>query len=160
MSCSHSPCPRIVWMLQPYRQRLPRHMRPLLLRRAELLWQRGKRKSGYLEQRQRTLQRSPLLATTPRALRRRLPSLRLSLRKSVRPTRHRRGSTMSVSMSSPLYKLGAWRCTLPSSVLLRLDACPKECDLQPSTIMRWSRSLSRFGRGVFYCVVGAQTLAQ
>jgi hypothetical protein len=86
------------------------------------------------------------LVTTPRALHRRSPSLRVSSRKSVGLMRHQRGNTRSVSMSSPFYRLGARSCASPSSALLGSGPCPRECDLQPSTIMRWSRSLPRSGQ--------------
>jgi hypothetical protein len=72
--------------------------------------------------------------------------LESELMKEHRPMRHLRGSTRCVLMSSPFYRLGAQSYASPSSVLLGLGACPRECDLQPSTIMRWSGSLSCFER--------------
>jgi hypothetical protein len=89
-----------------------------------------------------------------RALRRKSPSMRESLWRSVRRWRYLGGSTESTSGSSPFCRVGALSYAMPSSALLGQDICPRACDLQPSTMLKWPENLPHFTELMLACSPG------
>jgi hypothetical protein len=137
-------------MLRPCLLRRPPLKKPLWLvmvqpsvsgrQRTGLLW-----RNGSLGRRRSIRQRLPQLGLMLRALRRESPSLRVTMWRCVGPGKHLSGNTERVLRSSPSYKLRDLSCVTPLSVLLRHGICLRGCDTQPSDILRWPRSLPRFG---------------